>query len=55
MPGDINLFSGHTGIYAGDGYIIHSSSSKKETVKAYMASPNAWAPDTPFVCGMRMK
>ena len=55
MPGDIILFSGHTGIYAGDGYIIHSSSSKKETVKAYMASPNAWAPDTPFVCGMRMK
>ena len=28
QPGDLILYSGHVGIYIGDGYIVHASSSK---------------------------
>ena len=28
QPGDLILYSGHVGIYIGDGYIVHASSSR---------------------------
>ncbi len=46
-PGDIISFGrgkrvSHIGIYAGDGRVIHASTSKRQVIESSMASENSW-------------